>query len=386
MLGLVRKMITRLLFIVLAAFSWLQISCLASNSASRELEKAIEFWLNDQDELALPALQTLSLGRDEDAMLLLGQIANRTAKPSPFLSTMESMERNAILKAPGGVFGKPWLGQIKNKENIANALQKTISGKLTLKDLQILETSGLKSQVIVAIIRRYRSFIYEISEIDHMVELWPNEIEFMKWGYLSYWRDYARGDPEPAAIAGLILENFNPSEILSPLQKILYGVPDQAANRNEYYAVWIQLQNGYLSKSYKFYEHTKDKIEREKYVNLMESLAPVAREIAADAVFNASETARLRKICEQNCPQKIQQCTFTLFRGLGGYENFMTIQTPLDSLISPERYFASKRYVADIMRNVGLGMREDLGNANLIFSNLENYRDEYIVSKVVEFK
>ncbi len=64
----------------------------------------------------------------------------------------------------------------------------------------------------------------------------------------------------------------------------------------------------------------------------------------------------------------------------------MTIQTPLDSLISPERYFASKRYVADIMRNVGLGMREDLGNANLIFSNLENYRDEYIVSKVVEFK
>ncbi len=60
----------------------------AKSEQSLELNKAIEAWLDYDDETALPLLSSLANSGNEDAMLLLGQINVRSSDFSPYLKSL----------------------------------------------------------------------------------------------------------------------------------------------------------------------------------------------------------------------------------------------------------------------------------------------------------
>ena len=70
-------------------------------------QRAVKAWLDDDDQTALPALATLAAEDNRAAQVLLGRIAIRPM--GPWLAGLERKERNALLRAPGGLSGTSWL-------------------------------------------------------------------------------------------------------------------------------------------------------------------------------------------------------------------------------------------------------------------------------------
>lgn len=70
---------------------------------------ALALWLSDDDETALPALAALASGGNRAAQVLLAQIDGTVTLQGPWLAGLDRTERNALLRAPGGLSGRSWL-------------------------------------------------------------------------------------------------------------------------------------------------------------------------------------------------------------------------------------------------------------------------------------
>lgn len=70
-------------------------------------KQAVQAWLDDDDQTALPALAKLAREDNRAAQVLLGRIATRPM--GPWLVAMGRKERNGLLRAPGGLSGTSWL-------------------------------------------------------------------------------------------------------------------------------------------------------------------------------------------------------------------------------------------------------------------------------------
>ena len=89
--------------------------------AQDTIEQAIGYWLANDDAAAFPALSALAEGGDERAMLFLGAIEPRSLD-SAYLAGLDRQTRNRLLRAPGGLSGKSWLGHITSDTALASAL------------------------------------------------------------------------------------------------------------------------------------------------------------------------------------------------------------------------------------------------------------------------
>ena len=72
---------------------------------------ALNDWLADDEAAALPALADLAGAGNGAARVLLGQIDKMPSLQGPYLAHMPRARRIALLRAPGGLSGRSWLGE-----------------------------------------------------------------------------------------------------------------------------------------------------------------------------------------------------------------------------------------------------------------------------------
>ena len=70
---------------------------------------ALELWLADDEETALPELAALAADGNRAAQVLLARIDVTTLIQGPWLVGLPRKERNALLRAPGGLSGRSWM-------------------------------------------------------------------------------------------------------------------------------------------------------------------------------------------------------------------------------------------------------------------------------------
>ena len=80
---------------------------LSAPASAQILNQAVEAWLADDDETALPFLGALANLGDAEAQLFLGQIERVTppGADSPFVCSLNRRERISLLRAPKGLSG-----------------------------------------------------------------------------------------------------------------------------------------------------------------------------------------------------------------------------------------------------------------------------------------
>ena len=72
-------------------------------------QSALALWLDDDEETALPELAALAAGGNRAAQVLLAQIDVTLWIQGPWLVGLPRKERNALLRAPGGLSGRSWM-------------------------------------------------------------------------------------------------------------------------------------------------------------------------------------------------------------------------------------------------------------------------------------
>lgn len=372
-----------LAIIILCAFPVRDSSALAEDQAAR-LERAIVDWLEDRDEFALPALSDIANAGNEDAMMLLARIADRGGRQSPFLASLEIRERNRLLKAPGGLSGKSWLSRVVANQRLAKALQTIGSGGLTIDDLRVLEKAGLRAQFLQAILRRGEAELYESAPLAAITTDWPEEATYLKV-ILSMGVSRLPVAPAQRSAAFAVLETAEKELRQRPLQGYLvFGRYYVAANP---LAIAVQMQiSGNEIPIGSLSAVGMSVSEQRAFTARVTAQRENAAEIVADLVFRSPETLRLVAHCGKLCPQSVKACAFTWFRTLGGYQDFLKIQTPLDSAASPDRYFSSPRYLADLLRNVGDGLDPFFYTREKLFRRLGKDADACIVDRIVNFR
>jgi hypothetical protein len=94
----------RILFALILFLTPLATTAQPAGHDDPRFQAAVQAWLDDKDQTALPALAALATEGNTVAQILLGRIANRPM--SRWLANMNRKDRNALLRAPGGLSGK----------------------------------------------------------------------------------------------------------------------------------------------------------------------------------------------------------------------------------------------------------------------------------------
>ena len=72
-------------------------------------QSALALWLDDDDETALPEFAALAAEGNRAAQVMLAQIDVTPRFQGPWLVGLPRKERNALLRAPGGLSGRSWM-------------------------------------------------------------------------------------------------------------------------------------------------------------------------------------------------------------------------------------------------------------------------------------
>ena len=72
-------------------------------------QAALELWLADDEETALPEFAALAAEGNRAAQVLLARIDATPTLQGPWLQALPRAERNALMRAPGGLSGRSWM-------------------------------------------------------------------------------------------------------------------------------------------------------------------------------------------------------------------------------------------------------------------------------------
>lgn len=103
--------------------------------------QAVEDWLQDKDQLALPALSSLANDGNKASQYLLAQIEKTTyfASESGYFKSLPSKKRATLMRAPGGLNGKSWLAVLAaNDEELAALLLSFNNPKFEFEQIEKL--------------------------------------------------------------------------------------------------------------------------------------------------------------------------------------------------------------------------------------------------------
>lgn len=329
------KSIFSTLIIILIPFI---ISGQANAQTTSKLETAIEAWLDDNDRVAIPLLGELARAGEVDAMLLLGQLDGRFL--SPYLMSLTRKERNKLFRAGVSFFGTFWQRRMY-KKGLVNELLK----------------HNEKAKAANIIINNYTDNILfnEYHDNKHLESsrfaLWVNA-----YTYKNVTKKYEKLTPieekninislkdafkavDNNEFQGLLfIYRISPSIIRKHQlwsKMILGSVLDSGAADDVFIDIRIDKDGNYYTVEPK--QHTFN----EDYYNK-----------AFEMFSNTIATQPLVGFCERKCPQDIKSCTFRFYDALRGYEGLLLLQSPIEKVISSKRYFSSKRFEAELLRNV----------------------------------
>lgn len=305
--------------------------------AEEDLADAIDAWLADKDEVAVPLLAQLARDGNVDARLLMGRIADRPGAFSPYMASLSRKERNKFLKAPGGISGVSWLGVISDENEIAAAHIKAKDVKNgvpgIVKLLELGEAGPSVGYLYRQLAQGNQTDLLELANKEHL----PESAQYVLWAGAVF-DPILRGGSASSSVKGTLgefeaeLKRFDLRALMAlgvvygyfpPAKKLMYA-PAKAVGDELTGQLNPELIN-----------------EPSKRLSLT---------TASVVLMNSEYTKPIVRLCRQECPQTTQACVATLFGGIGGFFVLTGLQTPVEKLIPSSTYFASKRYQADLLR------------------------------------
>ncbi|MEM8702873.1 MAG: hypothetical protein AAGF82_13700 [Pseudomonadota bacterium] len=305
--------------------------------AEDKLETAIELWLQDDDERAIPMLADLAASGNHDAALILGQLEKRSVALSPYLAKLPLNERIALLKAPGGGSGVSWLEVVADSSELAAALLMSHDPYTVAEGITELLEQGEEGPATERYWNNRFSGFPELAAERHFVGGLPKSIRHHAW--------FAALD-----------ESFSAS--LSTSQRKLLIADYTGALKKQDLQALITLRSYYHRLVPEAQLFLKTFFEIADTVRIFAHEPQYWKEVDATpkagyahGVLQQSENLqRLSGICQQHCTGEIEQCVRSLYYGIKGFEGFSRLQTPVERLVPSKVYFESKRHTADILR------------------------------------
>ncbi|MBN9668918.1 hypothetical protein [Roseibium aggregatum] len=338
--------------------------------ADENLSDAIDAWLADDDERAIPALAELAKSGNVDAQILLGQINRRPGAPSNYLGGFSRKEQNALMKAPGGLSGVPWLSVIETDNQTAVALRNASDPKFRLKGIEALLDLEEGAPTILPIIKQLNDGNYAKTIRLSGHENFPADVRFVAW-LAALLVDESEYSAQRTALLtewdGKLAEYDVGALIVLPGSQSLM-TPEEASALASQFAVAKVLRA--LA-----YERGD-----------LEPVSSLPGADQADRVLLEDEALKpLAGLCADECPQSGITCVRTLYYGVGGFMGLLALQTPLERLIPSEVYLGSERYKSDIKRKAFMTVNESWGARALKFygAKIDRQADQCIVNSVL---
>jgi hypothetical protein len=254
-------------------------------------QAALELWLSDDDETALPEFAGLAVEGNRAAQILLAHIDAARPLQGPWLAALPRAERVALLRQPGGLSGRSWMPAAAADTPLAAAWVAlwNASGRDEPRIARAFAEMGEDRAVrmtLIAMSLRERQGLADLAE----EPFYPPSLRFLVW------RDWAR-DPatEP--------------RIAAEIAALLPGDPQIATITGEH---------------------------------------PGAAERAA-WLAEAAPAAPLRAFCAATCPDNVSRCLDAAFAFHAGPE-LADFGSPVESLVPSATWETSPRGRAMVLR------------------------------------
>ena len=293
---------------------------LTSGTRAEPLEEAIEAWLVDNDEVALPALTALAEQGDVRAQLLLGKIATRPF--SPYLEALPRKQRLALIRAPGGLSGRSWLKiAAENGDALAAAFLGVSVRPFSSRDIATLLDKG-EFDAATMTMRRVASY----GEVEGLRDLIARRAFPPDAAYAIRVVAFRSGNATP-------LESWKPGD--DPLRLIEVLAVNAAMG-----------------------QHPSESPERDVSLRLFggdywDTKPEPAGQLLLEAAPHSRAAQRIVNYCHAACPgMLIRSCIGDAVGLISGYDFLWRFGPPVQSLISEERYLESPRFHADFARHL----------------------------------
>lgn len=244
-----------------------------------EFQAAFQLWLDDNEEIALPALAHLAREGNEAARIVVGAVDKTAPLQGPWLALQSKRRRIELLRDEGGLSGTSWLRHVDHEAIVL--WLKVLDSKAGIEDALRLAELGearLTRLALIALEARqttgYAGFVTD--------PRFPQSVRYL------IWREWQK-----AGDAGAV------SRIVSSLAP---GDPQRAL----------------LNQS-------------------------VRRSELQDFLLSADLAIPMKALCSAECPATAGACMEAGFQAIGGYRRYATQGTPLAALISETDFAATPR-------------------------------------------
>ncbi|MFD1912328.1 hypothetical protein [Halodurantibacterium flavum] len=257
-------------------------------------QEALEAWLADDEETALPALAELARGGNTAAQILLALIDKSPELQGPWLARLPRRERVPMMRDSGGISGHSWIHAAAGSSPLAEHWQATWAVDTphsVIGGFSALGEGRAARAAAITIAARERRGFAELADDPH----YPHALRYF------IWREWA-GKPEH--LARLTEEIMSLPE--GDPQRDLMGEPSDPA-------------------------------------------------ALADWLMTAAETRPIAIFCTARCGATAPACAQAAARALADPLLVMSQGSPAEALVDTERFAESPRGQAALLRRVLLG-------------------------------
>lgn len=254
-------------------------------------QAALALWLEDDEPTALPELAALAAEGNRAAQVLIARIDVTPQIRGPWLVTRPKAERNALMRAPGGLSGRSWMIAAAENEPLAQLWRErddplATDGDTAMAFAALGEMRASRDALQTLAARQYRGFAALADD-----PRYPPELRFLIW---REWAD----DPAGRARIDAEIAALPPGD---PQIQRFDSRPVAPADLD----AWL-------------------------------ATAPIA--------------APLRSFCAATCPETPDSCARAMLRAVDDPMGLAIRGTPSETLIPPEVWNASARGRASLLR------------------------------------
>lgn len=294
-----------------------------SGSDDPKMQAVIEVWLDDNDEVSLPAFAALASEGNIAARLLLARIQDTDWAPSNYVNGLSREESIDIFRPAGdGLFRPSWLKSEKQAGNqLAAALLEAPVLKVNIDAIRTLYEIG-EPEASYDLIKQVATNGSK-KEKEELAEFLPKSSELSPFlQALQY--------PEDNLTSGhTALQHILRGDETKQTEGDLVG-SKQAINDA---AVFVEFgyENGFHS--IKFDQENVFYSALASWINTEPAATPVAA------------------VCNQYCSDEdMEACLITLFGLAGGYYKTVRFDSPIEKVIEQSRFLSSKRAAGMVLR------------------------------------
>lgn len=294
---------------------------MAHATEADRLEAAVAAWLDNDDEIALPELASLAKAGNRDARILLGQIASR--QHGSWLRSLNRGKRNELLRAPGGLSGKSWLEVLADEGDIhALALHTVFRPPFDFVKIQaLIEYDEMETAIRLAL--RFSDHGGVQPEFAALPQAFGRD-----GAYAAYLPMIRHGIIRNFRLKG----DLSDPAIWTPDALLMFGAfEDTSGGTVENPAAsWLNILRGNIADG--------DPADAGTVGQMIDRLPPEHRNLKP-----------ARRFCDQMCPDRRSQClaTVTVLQRTG-FNGLWAFSSPSNLIVSPERYYASERAIAEV--------------------------------------